>query len=101
MSSAVERVVTVTNAMGIHMRPADVLSRAAQKFESEIAIEKDGQWIDCKSILSILTLGARKGSQLNLRACGCDAEAAVDVLAALFDQGFDEADTELAPSEPS
>lgn len=96
MSATVEKVVTVSNPMGIHMRPADLLSRAAGRFQCQIEIEKDGQSIDCKSIMSILTLGARKGTRLNLKACGVDAQQAVDVLSELFNQGFDESDSEVA-----
>lgn len=96
MSATVEKFVTVINPLGIHMRPADLLSRAAGRFQCTIEIEKDGQAIDCKSIMSILTLGARQGTQLCLRACGVDAQEAVDVLSELFDQGFDESDSEVA-----
>ena len=96
MSTTVEKVVTVINPMGIHMRPADLLSRAAGRFQCTIEIEKEGQAIDCKSILSILTLGARQGAQLNLRAPGEDAQEAVDVLSEIFEQGFDESDSEVA-----
>ena len=82
--------MTVMNPMGIHMRPADLLSRAAGQFQSQIEIEKDGQSIDCKSIMSILTLGARQGTRLQIRASGVDAKQAVDVLSELFNNGFDE-----------
>lgn len=96
MSTVVEKTVTVVNPMGIHMRPADLLSRAAGRFQSTIEIEKDGQAIDCKSIMSILTLGARQGTQLSLRATGPDAQQAIDELAGLIEQGFDESDTQMA-----
>ncbi len=96
MSTVVEKIVTVVNPMGIHMRPADLLSRAAGRFQSTIEIEKDGQAIDCKSIMSILTLGARQGTQLSLRATGPDAQQAIDELAGLIEQGFDESDTQMA-----
>ena len=82
------------------MRPADMLSRAAGKFQAQIEIEKDGQSIDCKSIMSILTLGARQGTQLNLRAVGIDAEEAVEVLTQLFDSGFDESGSEVPSGQP-
>lgn len=82
------------------MRPADQLSRVAGQFESQISIEKDGQSIDCKSIMSILTLGARQGTRLHLRANGVDAKQAVEVLSELFDRGFDESDSEVTP-EPT
>ncbi|MCA9125678.1 MAG: HPr family phosphocarrier protein [Planctomycetales bacterium] len=103
MASATEKVVTVVNPMGIHMRPADQISRAAKRFQSKIEIEKDGQSIDCKSIINILTLGARQGTQLNLRASGVDADEAVAVLAGLFARGFDdcESDSEVVIPEPS
>ena len=95
MSHTIEKAVTVINPMGIHMRPADLLTRAAGRFQSQIEIEKDGQAVDCKSIMSILTLGARQGTQLNLRACGVDAQEAVDVLSEMFEHGFDESDSEI------
>jgi len=97
--SAAHRVVTVTNPLGIHMRPADMLSRAAQQFTCQIVIEKDGQQVDCKSILSILTLGAAQGTTLGLRAEGEDAEVAVDTLSDLFQSGFDETDSEVMSPE--
>ena len=77
------------------MRPADVIARTAAKFQCQVEIEKDGQAIDCKSILGILTLGARQGTQLNIRASGEDAEQAVQELTELFDRGFDESDSEV------
>ncbi len=83
------------------MRPADKLSRSAGRFQCQIEIEKDGQVIDCKSIMSILTLGARQGTQLSLRAHGVDAQEALDVLSELFEQGFDESDSEVASEQTS
>ena len=96
MSALIERTVIVVNPSGIHMRPADVLSRAANKFQCTIEIEKDGQAIDCKSIMSLLTLGARQGTQLFLRANGPDAQQAIEELAELIEQGFDELDSPVA-----
>ncbi len=99
MSTTAEKVVTVINPMGIHMRPADLISRAAGQFESYIEIEKDGQAIDGKSIMSILTLGATQGTQLNLRASGVDAQQAIETLSQLFEEGFDESDSQLASGQ--
>ncbi len=96
MTLSAQKVVTVTNPMGLHFRPADMLSRAAARFQCMIEIEKDGQAIDCKSVLSILTLGAAQGTQLHLRANGQDAQQAVDVLSHLFENGFDETDSAVS-----
>lgn len=99
MSETIEKIVTVINPVGIHMRPADLLSRAAGRFQCRIELEKDGQTVDCKSIMSILTLGARQGTQLSLRACGVDAQEALNALSELFESGFDESDSEVATEQ--
>ena len=100
MSNTVEKAVTVVNPMGIHMRPADLLSRAAGQFQASIELEKDGQTIDCKSIMSILTLGARQGSELQIKAVGEDAQMAVQALSELFENGFNESDSEVPDANP-
>ena len=59
------------------MRPADKLVRAAAGFQCQIELERAGQIADCRSILSLLTLGATQGSELVLRAQGPDADEAI------------------------
>lgn len=90
------RCVVVRNPQGLHARPADLLVKRASGFASDIQLEKQGQQADCKSILSILTLGAEQGTELTLSARGADAAEAVEAIAELFDQGF----YELEPTEP-
>ena len=84
------RTVTVRNPEGLHARPANLLVDLASKFASNILIEKDGELVDCKSILSLLTLGAAQGTELSLTAEGSDAAAALDSIGELFEAGFDE-----------
>ncbi len=94
-----ERTVVVLNQAGLHLRPADLLARAASRFQCQIEITKDGQTVDCKSILSILTLAAPQGCQLRLTANGADAHDAVEVLASMFADGFKDIDD--AESSPN
>ena len=72
------------------MRPAYLFAETAAKFESQIELVKDNQRIDGKSVLSILTLGATKGTQLELEATGPDASDAISALADLMTSGFPE-----------
>jgi phosphotransferase system HPr (HPr) family protein len=72
--------VTVINSQGLHARPADQFVRLAKQFHSTIEVEMDGELVDGKSILSILTLAATQGSELTIRASGDDAEEAVEAL---------------------
>jgi phosphotransferase system HPr (HPr) family protein len=87
-------MVTVRNSQGLHMRPADLLVKAAMKFRSRIELEKDGQIVDVRSILGLLTLGAQAGTNLNLKAIGDDAQEAILALGDLFDNSFYETDNQ-------
>ena len=86
-----EQSVTVNNTEGLHARPADQFVRLAMQFDSEITVCKHGvDAVDGKSILSILTLCATRGTELVIRAQGDDAEDAVCQLSKLVELGFDE-----------
>jgi phosphocarrier protein len=82
------RTVTVTNPLGLHARPAFLFAQLAGQFESKIVVTKDGEQIDGKSILSILTLAAAQGTKLQIEAIGRDAQAALEALALLVETGF-------------
>jgi phosphocarrier protein HPr len=78
--------VVVTNASGLHARPAARFVEAARRFESSLSIEKDGRKGNGKSLVSLLKLGINKDSRIVLEADGADAEAAVSELTKLLDQ---------------
>lgn len=80
--AVVERAVTVANRLGLHLRPAAELVKLAGRFRSEISLGKDGQWVNGKSIMGVVTLAAEHGSTLTVRAEGDDAAEAVGALVA-------------------
>jgi phosphotransferase system HPr (HPr) family protein len=86
------RTVVVTNPQGLHARPADMFVKLASQYESKIEVIKDGERVDGKSILAMLTLAAVEGTTLKLEVTGPDAEAAVAALAELVLRDFDEND---------
>lgn len=65
----------------LHARPAADFVRAAMRFPAEIWLGAGEREVNAKSLLSILALGARRGSTLSLRAEGDEAAAAVEALA--------------------
>ena len=65
----------------LHARPAADFVRAAMRFPAEIWLGAGEREVNAKSLLSILALGARRGTTLSLRAEGEDAPAAVEALA--------------------
>ena len=70
-----EVTVEITNESGLHARPATAFTQLAAKFASKLTIAANGKTADAKSILTVLTLGATKGT-----ADGTDED---DALAAL------------------
>ena len=84
----VEKRVKLVNPQGLHMRPADMFVRVANRFSAKVQIAKDNQFVDGKSILSILTLAASQGTELVIEARGPDAQDAAEALAELVESGF-------------
>lgn len=88
--SFVERTYTIINALGLHARAAAQLVQAANRFQSEVQVAKDGTSVNGKSIMGVLTLAAAKGSRITVSCEGPDAEAALATLGALVEGGFGE-----------
>jgi phosphocarrier protein HPr len=74
----------------MHARVAAKLVKVATRFKSRIYFEKDGQEVNGKSLLGILTLACPKGSRLIVRAEGMDAPEAMAALGQLIESKFDE-----------
>ena len=91
-SVSASKTVVVNNPQGLHARPAYLLAQAAEQFQSKVELIKDGERVDGKSILSILTLGAGRGSSSDIETSGPDASEAVVAMASLIEGGFPESD---------
>ncbi len=85
-----EQEVEVPNPQGIHARPATLIAKVAGAFKSQVTVARDNTVVNAKSTLQVLTLVAEKGARLVVRACGEDAQEAVEALVALVRRGFDE-----------
>ena len=88
----VELTVAVRNKLGLHARAAAQLVRTANRFESELRLERmDGSAsADAKSILNVLMLAASGGTELRAIANGQDEQLAIAALSDLFEAGFGE-----------
>jgi phosphocarrier protein HPr len=85
-----DRTVTIRNKLGLHARAAVKFVNLSNRFSSSVKIVKDGDEIDGKSILGILTLAATQGTSIRLLVSGKDEEAAMDALVELIGNRFDE-----------
>ena len=88
----VELNIKVSNKYGLHARASTALVQTAAQFDSAVQLgrEGDAEFVDAKSILGIMSMGAECGSNLYLKADGDDAAAALDAIISLFDRKFDE-----------
>jgi phosphocarrier protein HPr len=87
----IERDGIIINSLGMHARPAAQVVRLASTFKSAIELHHDGQVVNGKSIMGVMTLAAECGATVRVRADGEDEEAAVVALIELIAKGFGEA----------
>jgi len=78
----------IQNKVGLHARPAAVLVQTANKFKSNIFVEKDGKSVSAKSILGVLSLGAEKGVTISVEIEGSDEEEAMNAISELIANKF-------------
>ncbi len=81
----VEKLFVVKNETGLHARPASMFVQKAAKFKSVIKLQKEGKEANAKSIISVLSLGASKGSQITISCTGADEKEALEALVELLD----------------
>ncbi|HOW86166.1 MAG TPA: HPr family phosphocarrier protein [Candidatus Aminicenantes bacterium] len=85
-----DKTVAIRNKLGLHARAAVKFVNLANRFGSSVRIVKNGDEIDGKSILGILTLAATQGTPIRLVVSGKDEEAAMAALTELIANRFDE-----------
>lgn len=81
---------TIINKLGIHARPAAQFVKTANRFQSDLMVEKDGEEVDGKSIMGLMMLAAGHGSVILVSAEGPDEEAALSAIEELIARKFDE-----------
>lgn len=80
--------VLVQNQVGLHARPATFFIQKANEFKSSIWVEKEERRVNAKSLLGVLSLGIRGGTDIKIIADGADEQTAVDDLVNLVESGF-------------
>lgn len=87
----VERTFTLTNASGLHARPASAFVKAVQQYPgTEVFLRKGVREASGRSLLSVLGLGIGKGDNITIRCEGPQEAEALEALAALVEGGFGE-----------
>ena len=86
----IKKDIIIKNELGLHARPAALFVQTANKFDSDIYVEKNGEKVNGKSIMGLMMLAAEKGSKIVLTIKGDDAAKALFALEKLLSDKFGE-----------
>ncbi|MEV5716357.1 dihydroxyacetone kinase phosphoryl donor subunit DhaM [Amycolatopsis mediterranei] len=89
-ADAAEIELELHNEVGLHARPAAVLVRTLSEFDAEVTVRLGDQEADGHSVLALMSLGARQGDRIRVRARGPQASAALEKAKELVDGNFGE-----------
>lgn len=84
-----EVTTVVTHAAGLHARPASMFVQLAKRYAAAITVRNGERQANAKSIVQVLTLGAKQGVAITIQAEGDDSEQAVAALKGLVDANFE------------
>ena len=62
----VSKEFTINNELGMHMRPASLLSQMAAKYQSNIIVKHNGKDFNAKSVMLLMTALIKCGSQIEV-----------------------------------
>ncbi|MDD5772902.1 MAG: HPr family phosphocarrier protein [bacterium] len=85
-----EKKLEIKNKLGLHARPAAQLVQMIKQHKSEVFIEKNGEVVDGRSILSVLALAGEPGSALKFIISGQDSTELMNKIEAFFQNRFNE-----------
>jgi catabolite repression HPr-like protein len=73
--------VEVKLKTGLQARPAALFVQEANRFSSDIFLEKDGKKVNAKSIMGLMSLAVGSGVMIDIVADGDDEASAIEALA--------------------
>lgn len=85
-----EKRLEIKNKLGLHARPAALLVQMIKQHKSEVFIERNGEVIDGRSILSVLALAGEPGGVLKFKITGDDAHELMSRIEMFFQNRFGE-----------
>jgi phosphocarrier protein len=88
----VKQSLTIINKLGLHARAAAKLTGVASRFSCLIKLSTNDKTVDCKSVMSLMLLAASKGTDIEIVTDGRDDIVAMDAVAELINNRFDEAE---------
>ena len=86
----IRQELEIRNKLGLHARAAAKLVQCANRFESEVRVERRGQSVNGKSIMGVMMLAASQGTTVVVEATGADEQEAMAAIEQLILDRFGE-----------
>lgn len=84
------RRATIINRKGLHARASAKLAKVAAEFDAQVFVSHESETADARSIMDLLMLVAHTGCTVEIKGRGPQADAAVDAIVRLIEEGFGE-----------
>ncbi|ADE19513.1 HPr family phosphocarrier protein [Mycoplasma crocodyli] len=75
-----EFTCTIIDPAGLHARPASIIVGTAGKFKSDSRVASAGKEGNLKSIMNIMALGVKHGTEITIKVSGEDEEVAIKAI---------------------
>jgi phosphocarrier protein len=82
--------LVIRNRLGLHARAAVQLVQTASRFDAEVRVSKDGETVNGRSIMGVMTLAATQGSCIEVVTSGPQAAEALGAIRDLVEARFHE-----------
>jgi phosphocarrier protein len=89
-AGAISRELLIINKRGLHARASAKFVQLVEKFEAEVWVTRGGETVGGTSIMGLMMLSAAPGTTILVSAKGPEAQAALDAIAALVADKFNE-----------
>ena len=91
--TSLSRELLIINKRGLHARASAKFVQMVETFDAAITVSKDGMTVGGTSIMGLMMLAAGPGTSVVVSAVGPEAQAAIDAIAALVADKFNEEGT--------
>lgn len=83
-----EFTYTITDPVGIHARPAGLLTKAAKAYQSVVTLYKGEKSANVTRLMAVMGLGVKCGDTVKVTAEGADEDAAIAGMEAFFKENL-------------
>lgn len=80
----------IVNERGLHARASAKFVKMAAQFDAHVTVSREGTTVEAQSIMGLMMLAAGIGSTVDLESEGPEAAEAMEALAALIADKFEE-----------